>query len=81
MKETRNVTCRYGVSYPVMFKGDKGAVERGFDLMSRCCCWICHNLKCENPRNEKLPDCNLVCELWTKKHYCEDNIEESVIKD
>ncbi len=71
MKKTQTVTCRYGISYDITFEGSKGAILRSCDLMSKCCCWVCHNHDCKNPRNEKLDNCKDVCEIWFKKHPCE----------
>lgn len=72
MKESKKIKCRYGVEYSPVFTGSKGANARTFDLMTRCCCWICHNHNCKNPKNEILDDCHYVCELLvgTGKHYC-----------
>ena len=65
------VTCRYGITYTTQFVGSKAAIARTAELMTRCCCWCCHNRKCQEPRNEILPDCHNVCELWTgDEHYC-----------
>lgn len=72
--KTKPVTCRYGVTYIATFNGSKGAIERGFDLMTRCCCWVCTNIDCKDPRNEKLENCGKVCELYTKVPYCQDDI-------
>ena len=65
------VKCRYGVEYDVEFKGTRGAIQRTVDLMTRCCCWVCHNRQCNQPRNEVLKDCGQVCEIWTRRHYCD----------
>ena len=75
------VTCRYGVEYEVEFFGTRGACLRSVDLMKRCCCWVCHNRRCNEPRNEVLKDCNQVCELWTKQHYCEKIDNNAVGRD
>lgn len=75
MKRTQEVTCRYGVTYMATFDGTKGAVARSFDLMTRCCCWMCTNLECAEPRNEKLENCGNVCELLTKHPYCHDDLD------
>ena len=64
-------TCRYGITYITEWKGSYGAIWRGWDLMRRCCCWVCHNHDCKEPRNEIIKDCGYSCELWSKKHYCE----------
>lgn len=71
MKKKQIVTCRYGISYEIEFEGTKAAILRSFDLMTRCCCWVCHNHKCKKPYNEIIENCGNVCEIWTKKHYCE----------
>ena len=66
MKQTKEVTCRYGVTYKATFSGSPGAVARTFDLMTRCCCWVCHNITCRPPiaRNEILDDCEEVCKIF-----------------
>ena len=64
-------TCRYGVTYTTEWKGSYGAIWRGWDLMRRCCCWVCHNHNCKEPRNEIIKNCGHICEIWAKKHYCE----------
>ena len=66
MKQTKEVTCRYGVSYKVTFSGSTGAVARSFELMTKCCCWVCHNHDCKEPRNEEVDDCYNVCTFWFK---------------
>lgn len=72
--KTKSITCRYGVTYIAAFKGSPGETERGFDLMSRCCCWVCTNLECKTPHNEKLDNCGQICKLYTKTPYCQDDI-------
>ena len=72
MKKSREVTCRYGVTYTTEFQGNKGAIERSFKHCETCCCWTCFNHDCKEPRNEILPNCGEVCEIWTnEKHYCD----------
>lgn len=71
MRKKRKVTCRYGITYEVEFEGSIGAIERSFDSLTRCCCWVCHNHDCKEPRNEIIENCGHICELWIKKHYCE----------
>ncbi len=70
----KKVKCRYGVEYIVDgVSGTKGECERFFGLMGRCCCWVCHNYDCKEPRNEILSDCNNVCDLWTKTPFCKED--------
>lgn len=64
------IKCRYGVTYIVDAKGECGAQARLVELLSRCCCWVCHNHDCKEPRNEALDDCRFPCELYTKKPWC-----------
>ena len=65
-------TCRYGVKYECGWTGTYGELWRAWDLTRRCCCWVCHNYDCKEPRNEIIKDCNHNCDLWTKKPYCEN---------
>lgn len=71
MKKNCTVTCRYGITYDVEFIGSKGEISRACDLMTRCCCWICHNHDCQEPQNDIIENCGSVCEIWFKKHCCE----------
>lgn len=70
------VTCRYGVTYTYEANGSKGARARLHDLLSRCCCFVCHNHNCTEPRDERLEECDhtendlLNCTLFTKVPYC-----------
>ena len=70
---TKKVKCRYGIEYKVTAYGERGAQYRLFDLLGHCCCWVWHNHKCKEPRNEKLKDCGTVCKLWNSKKapFCE----------
>ena len=70
MERTEEITCRYGVKYTYTFSGGEPAVNRCFDLMTHCCCWVCHNRECTIPRNEILPDCGEVCKMYTRFPYC-----------
>ena len=54
-------------------KGTKGEIERGFQHCEDCCCWTCFNHDCKEPRNEIIPNCGEICEIWTKQHYCKKN--------
>lgn len=65
-------TCRYGVTYECCWRGSYGEIWRAWDLMRRCCCWVCHNHDCKEPKNEIIKDCNHNCDLWTKVPYCEN---------
>lgn len=71
MKKNKEVTCRYGVTYKLDAIGPtEGSIIRLFDLMTHCCCWVCHNRDCKYPKNEIVSDCNNVCEIYTKIPYC-----------
>ena len=75
-------TCRYGVTYTTEWKGSYGSIWRGWDLMQRCCCWVCHNHNCKEPRNEVIKNCGNACELWSHTHYCENkNVKMVTEKD
>ena len=73
MTKTKEVTCRYGVTYETTFVGTMGAVERAFDNLTRCCCFCCYNHNCTESRNEKILDCGNVCEIYGMNHPCEKN--------
>ena len=64
-------TCRYGITWIGDWTGSFGELWRAWDLMGRCCCWVCHNHDCKEPRNEIIENCGNSCELWSKIHYCE----------
>lgn len=71
MKKSKEVTCRYGVTYKLDAIGPtEGSIIRLFDLMTYCCCWVCHNRDCKYPKNEIVSDCNNVCKIYTKIPYC-----------
>ena len=74
----KEVKCRYGVTYKIDVKGSYGEKERFYDMMSHCCCWVCHNHECKEPRNEILLDCKKECDLFTDKPYCEREKKELV---
>jgi hypothetical protein len=65
-----SVTCRYGVHHNVVIKGNKAAVQRTIDMLSQCCCFVCFNHNCNNPKDEKIDGCNNVCKLFTNTPYC-----------
>lgn len=67
----KTITCRYGVKYTVKTMGNRGAQRKLWDLLGRCCCWVCHNRHCEEPKDEILPDCKEICTaFYTKTPYC-----------
>ena len=70
MKKNCTVTCRYGITYDVEFIGTQAEIARGCQLMGRCCCWVCHNRDCKEPRNEVIKDCDKVCDIYTSIPYC-----------
>ena len=61
---TETVKCRYGVEYELTANGSPGACKRLFDLMTHCCCFVCHNHDCKEPRDEKIDNCNNICDLF-----------------
>jgi hypothetical protein len=67
----KNVTCRYGVKYELEAHGSSGACFRLFDLMAHCCCFVCHNRECKTPRDEKIDNCNNICDIWFDNPPCE----------
>ena len=70
---TKTVKCRYGVEYELTANGSHGACKRLFDLMTHCCCFVCHNHDCKEPRDEKIENCDKDCELFNseKAPFCE----------
>ena len=70
MIKTQEVTCRYGVTYKATFLGSKGEVERSFDNLTRCCCWMCRNHDCTKPENQIIPECGDICRVYTNVPYC-----------
>lgn len=66
-----NIKCRYGIEYTIELSGSKGAIARTRELLSRCCCWICHNHDCQTPKNEPVRECGNVCEFYTRKPFCQ----------
>jgi len=71
MKRTANITCRYGVKYTETAYGSAGAIGRLFEMLSRCCCYVCHNHDCKQPRERKLRNCEHDCEIYTREPYCQ----------
>ena len=64
------ITCRYGIQYEVELHGSQGAKARTVDMLNKCCCFVCHNHDCKEPRDEKIPNCGHVCSFYTDKPYC-----------
>ena len=72
MKTKKTVTCRYGISYEVEFKGTKGEIIRGFNHCEKCCCWTCYNHDCKEPRDERIP-CSMWCQIYgARTPWCEE---------
>lgn len=59
------VKCRHGVMYPLMARGTQGEVKRLQEMLSNCCCYVCHNRHCETPVEGK-QECKNECELYGK---------------
>ena len=75
------VTCRYGKIYSVRLQGRNAEKIRTIRMLERCCCWVCYNRGCQQPKNEALPDCNTVCELFTRTPYCQRDENEQAKAD
>lgn len=69
MKEYE-IKCRHGVTYKVEFSGSKAAIARTIKMLENCCCYVCYNRDCIQPRTGK-QECKNECELYTKDKYCE----------
>lgn len=65
-----DVTCRYGITYNVELHGSEGAKLRTLDMLKECCCFVCHNHDCKEPRDEQLLSCKKECQFYTDKPYC-----------
>lgn len=64
------VKCRHGVEYSLLARGTQGEVRRLKEMLSNCCCYVCHNRECKQGRIGK-QECKNECELFTKNKYCE----------
>ena len=69
------VTCRYGIEYEVEYSSryTNGECMRGVNMLKECCCFVCHNHDCKEPRDEKI-DCKDECRLFFKNKPCETKI-------
>lgn len=63
------VVCRHGVEYSLLARGTQGEVHRLKEILSRCCCYVCHNRGCETPIEGK-QECRNECEFYGKR-FCE----------
>ena len=43
------VVCRHGVEYSLLAIGTQGEANRLKEMLSKCCCYVCHNRGCETP--------------------------------
>ena len=68
-----NVKCRHGVEYSLLARGTQGEVRRLKEMLSNCCCYVCHNRGCETPIEGK-QECRNECELYGKR-FCEKKEE------
>lgn len=67
-----DMTCRYGITYNVELHGSEGAKWRTIDMLGKCCCFVCHNHDCKEPRDERIP-CSMWCQIYgAKTHWCEE---------
>ena len=68
------VVCRYGVEYSLLARGTQGEVHRLKEMLSKCCCYVCHNRGCETPTEGK-QECKHECDLYGKV-FCENKEEQ-----
>ena len=68
------IICRHGVEYSLLARGTQGEVRRLKEMLSNCCCYVCHNRGCETPIEGK-QECRNECELYGKR-FCERKEEE-----
>lgn len=74
-KVNYEVTCRYGITYNVELHGSAGAKQRTADMLGKCCCWVCHNHNCKEPRNERV-SCAMECFMYgAKSAWCAEPVE------
>lgn len=73
------VVCRHGVEYTVLARGTQGEVRRLKEMLSDCCCYVCHNRGCETPIEGK-QDCRNECELYGKR-FCENSAASAPPED
>ena len=67
------VVCRHGVKYSLLAIGTQGEVYRLKQMLSDCCCYVCHNHHCEIPIEGK-QECRNECQLYGKR-FCEKKEE------
>ena len=63
------VVCRHGVEYSLLARGNQAEANRLKQMLSDCCCYVCHNHHCETPIEGKQP-CHEECTLFVKDPYC-----------
>ena len=73
------VICRHGVEYSLLARGAQGEVRRLKEMLSNCCCYVCHNRGCETPIEGK-QECRNECELYGKR-FCENSAASEVPDD
>ena len=77
MAKKYKVKCRYGIEYEISFLSqyEKGACVRTVNMLNQCCCFVCHNHSCKEPRDEKI-DCHDECKYYWKSKPCEKIINK-----
>lgn len=68
------VVCRHGVEYSLLARGSQAEANRLKEVLSNCCCYVCHNRGCEHPIEGK-QDCKHECDLYGKV-FCEKKEEK-----
>ena len=68
------VVCRHGIEYYLLAIGTEGEVNRLKEILSKCCCYVCHNRDCEIPIEGK-QECLNECKLYGGR-FCENKEEK-----
>ena len=63
------VICRHGVEYSLLARGIQAEANRLKEMLSNCCCYVCHNLHCETPL-----EWNKKKQRFYEKYPCKTNL-------
>lgn len=68
------VICRHGVEYSLLARGTQAEANMLKEILSNCCCYVCHNHRyCETPVEGK-QECRNECVVYGKR-LCEKKEE------